>query len=117
MSWCKAHTGTPESPKLFKDQLLLLGLSVDVCGVQSLVPGLDLEFHLLTFSKRLESIHRDGREVNEDVFSAFLLDEAIPLGVIEPLHFSLGHGAISGIGFRLRAYIESARKFVKHSQY
>jgi len=99
-----------------ESQSLLLYLSVHVRRMQSLVPGFDLEFHLLAFGKRFEAIHRDRREVNEDVFSAFLLDEAITFGVIEPLHFSLSHGAASGIRFHVRAYIESARKFVKHPQ-
>ena len=68
-----------------------LGHGVNVRRVQTLVTGFDVEFHLLSFRERLEPFHRDRREVNEDVLSTFLFDEAITLGVIEPLHLSPGH--------------------------
>jgi hypothetical protein len=29
--------------------------------------------------------------MDEDVASVFLLDEAVPFGVVEPFHFSFGH--------------------------
>jgi hypothetical protein len=29
--------------------------------------------------------------MDEDVAPVFLLDEAVPLGVVEPLYFSFGH--------------------------
>src|SRR5688572_32336532 len=64
--------------------------------MQSFVASLDLEFDFLTFSKSLEAIHRDRREVNENVFTTILLDEAVTLRVVEPLHFSSGHGTASG---------------------
>src|SRR5687767_4039165 len=64
--------------------------------MQSFVASFDLEFDFLTFSKSLEAIHRDRREVDEYVFTAILLDEAVTLRVIEPLHFSSGHGTASG---------------------
>jgi len=81
--------------------------------MKSLVTRLDLELDLLTFSEGLEAIHRYRREVNEDVFTTFLLNEAVTLCIIEPLHFSSGHGASPGRLISVRAYIESARIFVK----
>jgi len=70
---------------------------VHIGGVQSLVTSLDFKFDLLAFSKCFKAVHRDRREVNEDVLSTLLLDEAIPFGVIELLYFSPGHGAAFGI--------------------
>ena len=81
--------------------------------MESLVAGLDLELDFLTFSKGLEAIHRYRREVNEDVFTTFLFNEAVTLRVIEPFHFSSCHGAAPGRLIPVRAYIESARFFVK----
>ncbi len=91
----------------------MLRLSVHVGSMKSLVTSLDFELDFLTFSEGLEAVHRDCREVNEDVFTTLLLNEAITLRVVEPLHFSSGHGTASGIWIPVRAYIESARIFVK----
>ena len=47
---------------------------------------------LLAFLERLETAHLDRREVREQVFAAVIRgDEAIPLGIVEPLHRSCGH--------------------------
>src|SRR5207302_7672796 len=62
-----------------------------VRGVQPFVASLHLELHYLPFSERLEAVHLDGREVHEHVLAALLFNEAVPLGVIEPLHLSLSH--------------------------
>ena len=95
-------------------RITVLRLRVHVGGMKSLVASLDLELDFLTLSKGLEAIHRDRREVNEDVFTTFLFNEAVALGVIEPLHFSSSHGGAPGRLIPVRAYIESARIFVKH---
>src|SRR6266545_67740 len=63
----------------------------DVRGVQPFVAGLHLELHELPFGERLEAVHLDSREVHEHVLATFLFNEAVALGVIEPLHLSLGH--------------------------
>src|SRR5207245_9528242 len=63
----------------------------DVLGVQPFLPGLHLELHLLPFRERLETVHLDRREVYEHILAALLLNEAVALGVIEPLHLSLSH--------------------------
>src|SRR3989440_9388574 len=63
----------------------------NVRGVQSFVASLHLELHYLPFSERLEAVHLDGREVHEHVLAALLFNEAVPLGIIEPLHLSLSH--------------------------
>src|SRR5215212_3577516 len=67
----------------------------DVCGVQSFRAALDLEFHHLTFRKAFETVHLDRGKMHEDVLAAFLLNEAVPLGVIEPLNLPSGHAAAS----------------------
>src|SRR5690606_26791490 len=67
----------------------------DVGGVQPLVAVLNLEFDSLSFLQRLESVHLDCREVHEHIVSALLFDEAISLGVIEPLHLPSGHSTAS----------------------
>src|ERR1043166_8296791 len=59
--------------------------------MQSFLAGVDLELHLLTFGEALEPIHLDGGEVDEHIFSTVLFDEAITLGVIEPLHLPSCH--------------------------
>src|SRR5688572_18706157 len=63
----------------------------DVRCVESLFSGTDLELHLLSLGERLESVHLNRREVHEHIFTAFLLNEAVSLGVIEPLHLPSGH--------------------------
>src|SRR5678816_1158458 len=68
--------------------------ALHVGGVEPLCARLDLEFHLLTLSERLEPVHRDCREVDEDVLAPLLFNEAVPLCVIEPLHFPSGHCAL-----------------------
>src|SRR5687768_9459644 len=88
------------------------GCRVDVCRVEPLVSGLDVEFHLLAFCKGLESVHRDCGEMHENVLSAFLFDEAITLGVIEPLHLSHGHTTVSAV-IGCGAYIGKAGFVVK----
>src|SRR5215216_6025498 len=65
--------------------------ALDVRGVEPLRTALDLELHHLTLGERLEAFHRDRGEVDEHVLSALLLNEAIALGVIEPLHLASGH--------------------------
>src|SRR5207249_1691794 len=67
----------------------------DVRRVKAFLAGADLELDFLSLGKSLESVHLDRREVNEHVFAAFLLNEAVPLGVIEPLHLPFGHRAAS----------------------
>src|SRR5262249_48819568 len=63
----------------------------DVGGVEPLVALLHFELHHLTLGQGLEAVHLNRREMHEHVFAAFLLNEAVPLCVIEPLHLSLDH--------------------------
>src|SRR3982751_6504982 len=59
--------------------------------VKPLVAALDLELDELSLGEGLETLHRDGGEVNEDVLPSLLLNEAIALGIIEPLDLPSGH--------------------------
>src|SRR5687767_1931413 len=86
---------------------------VNVGCVKPLVARFDFELHLLSFCQRLEAFHRDRGEVHENVLSSLLLNEAISLGIIEPFHLSPGHVRRLRHVIRVRAYIESARFFVK----
>src|SRR5512135_3689959 len=60
----------------------------DVRGLQAFRALLDLEFHRVPFIQRAVAIGLDGGEVDEHVSSRFPLDEAVPLGCVEPLYGS-----------------------------
>src|SRR5207237_570238 len=49
----------------------------------------DLELDLLTLGQRLVPVHRDRREVDEDVLPTLALDEPVALLVREPLDGAL----------------------------
>ena len=66
----------------------------DVRRLQSLRTADDVELQPLAFGKRLEALARDRRVVNEDVLSAFLLDETKTLGLVEPLHGTCSHSVL-----------------------
>src|SRR3954471_2226414 len=68
--------------------------ALHVGRVETLGAGLDLELDLLPLGEGLEAVHGDRGEVHEHVFATFLFDEAVSLGVIEPLHFPSGHCAL-----------------------
>ena len=68
--------------------------ALHVGGVQSLRAGLDLELDLLPLGEGLEPVHRDRGEVDEHILTSLLFDEAVPLGVIEPLYFPSGQCAL-----------------------
>ncbi len=56
-------------------------MSVDIGGMEPFASGLNFEFHFLSFGQSLEAVHRDRREVHEDVFTTFLFNEAIALAL------------------------------------
>src|SRR5262249_12858289 len=62
---------------------------LDVGRLRALIALHNLERHTLAFGQRLVAVHRDRREVDEDVVAAFALDEAIALLVREPLDGAL----------------------------
>src|SRR5215467_3938857 len=62
---------------------------LDVGGLRALVALNDFERHALAFGQRLVAVHRDRREVDEDVVAAFALDEAVALLVREPFDGAL----------------------------
>ena len=47
------------------------------------------EFNCLAFVERFVSVHHDGGEVDENIFSGLALDESIALRSIEPLDCTL----------------------------
>ena len=70
----------------------------DVRRVEALFSGADFELYLLSFGESFESVHLNRREVHEHIFAAFLLNEAVSLGVIEPLHLPSGHSSCLLLG-------------------
>src|SRR5207342_2738893 len=64
----------------------------DVRRLRALLALLRHELDLRTLGKGLEALALDAAEVNEEVLAAVVRgDEAIPLGVVEPLHGSGCH--------------------------
>ena len=57
----------------------------DVAGLRSLGSLFDSELDLLTFHQVAVTIALNGREMDENVLSAFAFDEAKAFGAIEPL--------------------------------
>ena len=62
----------------------------DLGGLQALVALGDLELDGLTLVQGLVAVDLDLREVDEQVFTFFALDEAVPLLVAEPFDCSSG---------------------------
>src|SRR5439155_22514078 len=62
---------------------------LDVRGLGALGPLYDLELHALALGQRLVAVHRDRREVDEDVLATLTLDEPVALLIREPLHGAL----------------------------
>src|ERR1041385_5452970 len=70
------------------------GLDAGYVGrVQAFVAGLHFELHHLPLGERLEAVHLNRREMHEHIFATVLFNEAVALGVIEPLHLSLSHSS------------------------
>jgi hypothetical protein len=66
----------------------------NVFGLKALLASGHGELDLLAFVQLAIPISADSTEMNEDVLSLLALDEAITLGIVEPLHcagFTLGH--------------------------
>jgi hypothetical protein len=61
--------------------------------MEALRTSFDIELHLLSLGKALETVHLDSGEVYEDIFAGILLDEAVTLGVIEPFDLPLSHAS------------------------
>src|ERR1041385_2452802 len=59
--------------------------------MKPLLAGVDFELHLLAFGETLEAVHLDRGEMDKHIFSVVLFNEAVSLGVIEPLHLPSCH--------------------------
>src|SRR5262245_9053686 len=82
-----------------RSRLLARLLLDDVGGLLSLRTLDDVKFHRLTLGEGAESASLDRRVVDEDVLLARPLDEAVPLGVVEPFHHpGLTHASLSSYG-------------------
>src|SRR5205814_4418006 len=65
-----------------------------VCGLETLGPLHDVELQTLAFGQRLEAFARDRRVVDENILTAFLLDETKTLRFVEPLHVPDRHSLL-----------------------
>ena len=63
----------------------------DVLRLETLGSLRDIKLYGLTLFQGLVPFTLDGREMDEDVAAVLLLDETVPFGVVEPLHFSFRH--------------------------
>jgi len=64
----------------------------NVLGLRSLLTLDYVELHFLAFREGSETVAGYSREMHEDVFAFFAFDEAVTLGVTEPLDFAFfGH--------------------------
>ena len=68
-----------------------------VSGLAALVGVADLELDDFSLREGAEPFSLDRREVDEDVFTIRLLDEAVPFRVVEPFYGPL-HTATSTYG-------------------
>src|SRR5947199_3703475 len=66
-----------------------LGRLGDVGSLWTLLPMDNLELDAIAFRERLEAAALDGAEVDKDIRSSLARDEAVALGVVEPLHRTL----------------------------
>ena len=73
-------------------------------GLRPLGPLHDLELDLLPLAQRLEAILLDGRKMDKHIFATVLLDEAIALAVVEPLHATDRHFEITFFLFQDGAF-------------
>src|SRR5919112_467011 len=71
----------------------LRGLEVDRGGLAVALIGLELEGDLLALAQAADARALDGADMDEHVLAAAVrLDEAVALGLVEPLHRSRLHG-------------------------
>src|SRR3954447_19689488 len=69
------------------------GLEVDRRGLAVALVGLELVGDLLTFAQAHQAGALHRRDVDEDILAAVVrLDEAVALGLVEPLHRTRFHG-------------------------
>src|SRR5437773_1771368 len=61
----------------------------DVSGLWTFLPLDNLELDAIAFRERLEAASLNGAEVDKDIWPSLSRDEAVALGVIEPLHGTL----------------------------
>src|SRR5689334_19314992 len=69
----------------------------DVGSLQPLGPLGHLELDLVALGQALEALGLNGAVMDEDVFPAFDLDEAVPLCVVEPLDRALCHTSVPSL--------------------
>src|SRR4026209_895292 len=84
--------------------------------LQALIALHDVELDLLTLGQRLVAFPCNRREVDEDVFAAFALDEAVALLVREPLDGALGQNVLPSYQQPTPAGARSRRPTVKRRE-
>jgi hypothetical protein len=64
-------------------------IALHIGGVQSFRPLLALELDGLAFVEALITIFLDRGEMDENILSGRTLDKPVPLGPVEPLHYTV----------------------------
>src|SRR5512133_1543939 len=113
-------TGSKETGPLSEPRQLFgseKGLDrLHVRRLQALIALHDVELDLLTLGQRLVAFPCNRREVDEDVFAAFALDEAVALLVREPLDGALGQNLLPSCQQTTTARAPSRRPTVKRRE-
>ena len=99
MPACALKDKTPSPPEAdwefflvwFGQPYVLLAKFHNVSSPRSLFARSDLELNSLPFRKGLEALTNDRGMMHENVGPVLLLDEPIPLLIVEPLHLTLRH--------------------------
>ncbi len=66
----------------------------DVFGLKTLRALADFKFHHLALVQGLVAFHLDRGEMHENIFPGLALNEPIPLGGVEPLHYTMFSGQL-----------------------
>lgn len=59
---------------------------MDVLGLRAFLSVCDSELDLLSICQRFEAITLNSAEVNEYIWTIFLCDKTVALGLVKPLH-------------------------------
>lgn len=93
MAHHKKSTSSPHGRGAFLS-IRLDGLQLrDVLGLRPPIALFNLEAHPVAFIERPEPRHIDGRVVNKQILTVFLLNKSKPFPLTEPLHYSFSQSA------------------------
>jgi hypothetical protein len=97
----------------FYGEILSLCLA-DVCGLKALGALDQIELDRVTLGEASEPLRLDRREMNENVLTTILRDEAKAFGVVKPLHGAFAHDTV--LPFEVLPIRAAAPHFGLHKQ-